>query len=555
MPHERFLTHAELSETLHQTAERHPKLVTLQSIGKSYENRDIWVAAVTNEATGAASTKPALWLDGNIHAFELFSSTACLSFFDHLFAQYGKEDTVTRVLDGYAIYLCPRINPDGAELALQPSPKYILSSARPYAPRGTGPGLKPSDIDGDGRILLMRVRDDNGGWKRHPGDRRLMIRRDPGEFGGEYFRLYSEGLIEGHDGFTVPLAPPEQALDLNRNFPANWKPESVQPGAGPSPASEPEVQAMMAFLEKRLNICVVISGHTMSGVLLHPPAANDERSVPEADGQLYRMIGAKGEELTGYPAMSIFSNFRYSRDHGVYGASDWAYEHLGKLWWTIEYWAPHREAGIDVADPLGWFFDHPPAHQLKLMHWNERELQGNAFVDWRHFRHPQLGDVEIGGWDTINYLLNPPPALRAKEAQKLHQWLLWQTLLLPRLFVHALTSTEREPGEWEVRADVENLGYLPTNATMKAIELGVVHGVRAELAAADGVVCRTAASICVGELGGRFGQPMSTIYGSDSTPDRAVVRWLVGGRRGAKVSVRVSHDRAGEAVATTTLGA
>ena len=81
MPQPRFDTYyryAELAALLHAYAEEHPQLVRVASIGKSHEGRDIWVATVTNFASGIDTDKPAFWIDGNIHATEVAASMACL---------------------------------------------------------------------------------------------------------------------------------------------------------------------------------------------------------------------------------------------------------------------------------------------------------------------------------------------------------------------------------------------------------------------------------------------------------------------------------------------
>ena len=94
--------------------------------------------------------------------------------------------------------MCPRLNPDGAEWALADVPRIIRSSTRPY-PYDEEPvgGLRREDIDGDGRVLTMRVPDPNGPWKVSERDPRLMVRRDPTETGGRYYRLLPEGVIDG----------------------------------------------------------------------------------------------------------------------------------------------------------------------------------------------------------------------------------------------------------------------------------------------------------------------------------------------------------------------
>src|SRR5262245_62094745 len=149
---DRYYRYEELTQLLVDYDREYPGLVQLQSIGKSYEGRDIWVISVTNEATGLANEKPALWVDGNIHASEVSASTAALHLLHRLTSEYMKNPDITRCLDTRAFYICPRINPDGAEWALADKPKIIRSSTRPY-PYDEGPleGLEQEDIDGDGR--------------------------------------------------------------------------------------------------------------------------------------------------------------------------------------------------------------------------------------------------------------------------------------------------------------------------------------------------------------------------------------------------------------------
>ena len=50
----------------------------LESIGTSYEGRDIWLATITNSETGAASDKPGFLIEANIHSMEWTGSTAAL---------------------------------------------------------------------------------------------------------------------------------------------------------------------------------------------------------------------------------------------------------------------------------------------------------------------------------------------------------------------------------------------------------------------------------------------------------------------------------------------
>lgn len=155
-----FYRHDELTRLLRDYAESLPGLIELRAIGRSHEGRDIWLVVVTNRSSGDDRDKPGFWVDGNIHAAELTASTACLFWLHHLATAYAVDDGVTRLLDTRAVYIVPRLNPDGAELALADRPRHIRSSTRPY-PYDEEPvqGLTVEDVDGDGRILQMRLPD------------------------------------------------------------------------------------------------------------------------------------------------------------------------------------------------------------------------------------------------------------------------------------------------------------------------------------------------------------------------------------------------------------
>src|SRR5258708_5910718 len=307
---DRFYRYADLTAILHGFARRDPGLFAIESIGKSHEGRDIWVVTATRAASGPAVDKPAFWIDGNIHAAELTASTPCRYSLHTLEQGYGKNAEITRLLDTRALYVCPRINPDVAEWALADKPKYIRSSTRPY-PFDEDPvdGLTVEDIDGDGRILSMRIPDPNGAFKAHPDDARLMTPREPAEYGGEYWRVIPEGTLVNFDGVEIRVNRDKQGIDLNRNFPSGWRQEFQQVGAGPYPTSEPEVRSVVDFIVKHPNIGAGVSFHTHSGVILRPFASEPDDNMPAEDLWLYKLFGNKSTELKGYPNISIFHDF------------------------------------------------------------------------------------------------------------------------------------------------------------------------------------------------------------------------------------------------------
>ncbi|MEQ1882325.1 MAG: M14 family metallopeptidase, partial [Burkholderiales bacterium] len=330
-----YYRYDELVEVLRRWASDYPDLIRLEPIGRSHEGREIFVVCVSNRNSGPDSEKPAFWVDGNIHATELTGSMACLHLIHSLVANHGIDPEITRCMDSRAFYVCPRVNPDGAEWALADVPILIRSSTRPY-PYDEEPvgGLVREDIDGDGRALTMRIPDQNGPWKLCPQDPRILVRREPAESGGQYYRILPEGRFENYDGVTLKVQERKQRLDLNRNFPAFWRAEHEQAGAGPFPASEPEISAVAKFVVEHPNITGACSFHTFSGVLLRPYSHLADDQMPAEDLWTYRTIGAKGTELTGYPAVSVFHDFRYHPKEVITGDFDsWMYEHRGVYAW------------------------------------------------------------------------------------------------------------------------------------------------------------------------------------------------------------------------------
>jgi murein tripeptide amidase MpaA len=555
-----FYKHDELTKLLFEYAQAFPTLAAIRSIGKSYEGREIWVATVTNSETGPADDKPAFWCDGNIHAAELTASTAVLYYLHQLLTGYGSDAEITQLLDTRAVYLCPRINPDGAELALAERPRHIRSSTRRYPfDEERVDGLDKEDIDGDGRILSMRVRDPHGTWKKCAQDPRLMVAREPGEFGGEYYRLMPEGLIRGYDGLTINVNSDLEGLDLNRNFPSGWRQEFEQVGAGEYPTSEPEVKAMVDFVVSHRNIGAAVSYHTHSGVILRPMGTqSDDDMIPE-DLWSIKRFSELGAKLTGYPAISIWHDFKYHPKEVISGTQDWMYEHLGALFWVVEIWAPNREAGITDYKWIDWYREHPVEDDLKLIKWSDEHCGGQAHVDWKPFMHPQLGAVEIGGWDKMNFWRNPPPPLREREAARFPKWMTTIALSLPKLELLRTEVRALGPDTWRVRIAVANSGWLPSYVSKRALERKTVRGVIFEIHIPDN---DGAVSLVSGkprmegpQLEGHAPKTSQNAFlpGREITADRAVGEWVVRAPKGTRLAIGARSDRAGAVRAEVVL--
>jgi murein tripeptide amidase MpaA len=541
----KFYQYAELTALLKAYVKEYPNLFKLVSIGRSYEGREVWLITATNFQTGVDSEKPAMWVDGNIHASEVTTSAACLYFINYLATKYARDKQVTSALDTRAFYIVPRVNPDGAEWALADKPKVIRSSTRPYPyDEERVHGLLAEDVDGDGRILLMRIPDPNGQWKRHPAEPRLLVRRDPAEFGGRYYRVLPEGFVENYDGATIDVTKAKEGLDLNRNFPVAWRTESEQSGAGPYPTSEPEVRNLIDFIVRHKNITGAVSFHTFAATIMRPYDDRPDDDFPAEDLWTYKKIGDEGTKLTGYPNISVFHEFKYHPKSVTTGAFDsWMYDHLGIFAWTVELWSPLKQAGLKGYKYIDWFREHKVEDDLKLLKWSDTKLKGQSYVGWYKYDHPQLGKVELGGWDHLHTWTNPPGEFLEDEIRSFPKWLVWHALISPALRVREANAVLVGKGVYRVRLVVENTGWLPSYVTKKAIEKKL-RGVVCE------IVLPSGAKLEAGKLREELGQLEGRAYTAaildgEGTNDRLKFEWVIRAPKGGKVKLIARHERAG----------
>jgi hypothetical protein len=314
---------------------------------------------------------------------------------------------------------------------------------------------------------------------------------------------------------------------------------------------------MVDFITKHPNIGAAVSFHTHSGVILRPMGTQSDDDMTPEDLWQYKRFSDLGAKLTGYPAISIFHDFKYHPKQVITGTQDWVYEHLGALFWTVEIWAPNKEAGITDYQWIDWYRDHPVEDDKKLLKWSDEQCGGQAHVDWYPFEHPQLGPVELGGWDRMNFWRNPPAHLREREAARFPAWLQQIALSLPRLEVLRTEVQALGPDTWRVRMAVANSGYLPSYVTKRALERKTVRGVVFEIELPEGARLVSGLARSEGtQLEGHApkGSLQAFLPDRQITGDRAVTEWTVQASAGTVLRMRATADRAGTVRAEVTLG-
>jgi hypothetical protein len=116
---EYFHTYAENEQIIDNVVAAHPNIAAKFSIGKSYEGRQIWGIKLTKDVNGGNAGKPAVFINGLMHARERASNELALYMLQVLGNNYGLSGTlgnkVTQILNSTIVYVVPMMNPDGAE--------------------------------------------------------------------------------------------------------------------------------------------------------------------------------------------------------------------------------------------------------------------------------------------------------------------------------------------------------------------------------------------------------------------------------------------------------
>ncbi len=504
----KYYRYDEMTELLECFASEFPALASVESVGKSYEGRDVWALTVSNAQTGEALEKPGFYVDGNIHGSEVTASVTALYFAWTLLSGHGEDKELTTLVDGTAFYIIPAVSPDGVEHVLSNS-GFVRSGTRMYPHEEERDGLHEEDIDGDGMILSMRIEDAGGGWKVSAKDARLLVPRRLNDTEGPFYRVYTEGRIRNFDGVEVEAAPRKQGLDFNRNFPANWQPQAKQGGAGEYPFSESETRALADFILAHPNICGLHTLHTGMESIIRPPAIQTDKEMPAGDLQSALDIGKLGVELTDYV---LFSYRKLNDDiyvaHGDFAT--WTYEQLGLLVFCDELWDVRARGGKDYVELNKMNkerdLDGIEEAEIGALKWNDEALEGRGFVDWRPFEHPQLGAVELGGWDRI-LRNNAPPQLLEETCEKMARFLMAHAQASPRLRAGFHEVKAIGDGTYQLSVAVHNDGYLPTNITQQAVNMEQAPPLEARIVLAEGDEVLVGDAVEeIGHLGGYGGR-------------------------------------------------
>ena len=376
---------------------KYPQLTSIIPIGKSVEQTDLLalrLAANTSESPDPDS-RPAVFVTANLEGYHLVGTEAALLLAEKLLTKFGSDENITQLLTDITVYIAPLLNPDTTQEYFARNRyqriRNSVSIDEDMDDRVDEDGF--DDLNRDGMITMMRVKDPEGKWISDPSEPRLMRLSDPKKGESGIYKMYTEGLDNDEDGLG--------GYDMNRNYGFNWQPNYVQQGAGEYPFCFPETIVTRDFLLANPNIFGAQNFHNSGGMILRPPGAKNMGDLPMGDTTIYDYIGKKGEKiLPGYRYIVIYKDL-----YTVYGGSiDFFVNVLGAFTFSNE-----LDMSPTFSFPIGSEqeneLEQDPEmirmrailEQVRQMEYHDLVLLGEHYMDWTPYTHPLYGEIEIGG--------------------------------------------------------------------------------------------------------------------------------------------------------------
>ncbi|MEE4116708.1 MAG: M14 family metallopeptidase [Marinilabiliaceae bacterium] len=546
----------------------YPDITELIKIGESNYGRPVYVLVISNMKTGTTidrhiklynkrkenvdnvpemkihQGKPGHFISGSTHGNEYTGTEVCLYIIDKLVSGYGSSEEITELIDKKAFYICPVINPDGVFNSVE---KGIAQRANSMKIDNDNDGQinedGPDDLNGDGFITSFRYKDDKGSYILDESDSRIMVRLGRNqETEQQRYSLIAEDLDNDKDGKRGE--DPEAGIDLNRNYPEGWwNDQGFAGGSGDYPTSAPESHAIAEFFSTYRNILMAQFYHTSGGFTYRPMGTAPHTRMNSNDVAVFDLVMGKkyleiiGEEIPeawenpgkiselkkilagtdadkytkmrGYElprGWRVSYNEKADRRYGYGMATDWLYAQYGIYSITTELWNPLADIpGLSIAEGD----DSQMAREKALLKYQEDEYGGDLFIDWKAFKHPELGEGEIGGWKSQYARNNAFPGKPLLKVCEDHwQFELFRAKLLPEIAIKDIKTEILYSGNAsEGSVSVDNNSYRINSGNAK----GKYHIIRIKATVEN-----------TGELG-------TNLAAADRLPgNREDVVWLVG---------------------------
>jgi len=628
-----YMTYDELTKAVKTLVDSHKDFVKVESIGKTAEGRDLWVMTIAKTGKVPLEARPGLLIAANFEGDHLIGSSLSLEMARYLLEGYATSEEIKASLDNHVFYIMPRLNPDGAEtmFAKVKTGRKTNSSAFDADNDARLDEDGPEDLNNDGQITVMRVKDANGLYRIDPDEPSLMKKADPAKGERGEYSIYPEGIDNDKDGFINE--DPAGGTDLNRNFMHAYP--YFKENAGRFMTSENETRALIEWMLKHGNVAMVMTFGESDNLIAPPgsrgqiasdrpldlinfaqatledagkvgmvtdggrggrfgrfmmggfpgggrsaeattptsgrsqrPAQTAATTINTSDLEYFNKASEKYKELTGIKTQPVLRN-----PEGTF--FQYTYFQLGVPSFCTPGWGlvlpadssrrgarggAQRPGAMDAPAAAGGNFamagggsrsmgggggqsggqqeaaQAPGIDAQYLKYLNTANI--NGFVKWQTVKHPEFGEVEVGGF-TPTEISNPPADKIADLGVSHAKFALYLSTLFAEIKVAKTEVINQGGGLFRIKAEVSNEGFLPT-AMRQGVQARSVKPTMVQLEVKP-------EQILSGSSKTNFFQAL------DGSGKRQKYEWLIKGKSGDQVELKVVSQKGGTDSAKITL--
>lgn len=444
-----------LSQILKDLNTQHSNITTLESLVKTETGEDIWILTI---GKGDVKNHPGLAIVGGVDGSYLTGVELSLRFAEQLLAN-SKEDSISNLLDSITFYILPNVSPDATSQYFSSLQYNRNQNGRITDDDRDGRFNEDGfeDLNKDGMITQVRIKDPKGEWMIHPDDSRVMIKanKKEGEMGN--YMLISEGIDNDKDKWFNEDG--EGGISFNSNMTFQFP--HFKTGAGEYPVSEIESRAVLDFLYDQWNIYAVLTfgpSDNLSQPIPYNKAETEQKVLTgllENDAEINAYVSKRYNEITG------------DKDHTKMTKSpgdfmQWVYFHYGRQSFsTPAFYIPEIKFIPDSASTIT--IKKPDYDSdINYLRWADSILQETPFVDWTTIEHPDFPGriTEVGGvFPHARY--NAPTDMLDSLSNTHNQFIVFLASLRPRIKVINMNSTLVSKNVFRIEMEVYNEGYLP----------------------------------------------------------------------------------------------
>ncbi|MFC1551931.1 M14 family metallopeptidase [Candidatus Latescibacterota bacterium] len=577
----KYHTYNEMTDILQRAVKSHKNISRMESIGTTLENREIWLVEIAGKGNIPVEDRQAVFIGANFEGNHLIGSELSLFSIDYLLSNYNSDQDIKEKIDKYVFYFLPKANPDGAERMFGKVITGLKTNMNPLDDDNDARVDEdgPEDLNVDGVISMMRVKDPEGAYMINPDDPRLMKKADPKKSESGVYKLYWEGTDNDGDGFINEDSP--GGVDINRNFQHEYP--YYTKDAGRHMVSERETRAIMDWIISKRNVALILTYGESDNLIVSPDDKGEiksdilvdlisfadesnnearkvgmfrtggtssdsqnekssaesnggklpETTVNEDDVEYFKMIGSKYREMTGLkkqppvrePKGAFFQYGYYQYGIPSFSTPGWGIP-------ESEEESSDSENKVNTGSTVKTSEekeDITPDTDKILLKWMD-SLKTDGFTEWSVFEHPDLGAVEIGGFKPGS-AFNPPSDSITVLGQSHAEFTAWLPSILASVKIVETEIVSHGGNIFGIRAVIENKGILPT-ALAHGIHSQSVKPVMVQLGIDPEAI-----------ISGN--NKTSFIPSLDGSGGRQEFKWIVSTKPGTKLELKAQSQKGG----------